>query len=56
MTRDAPLILNRDCYCRDVSRGAIIQRILDEQAALNMEDMLAERPHIQTQAGPSSSI
>ena len=45
MTRDAPLILNRDCYCRDVSRGAIIQRILDEQAATNMEDMLAERPH-----------
>jgi len=42
---DAPLILNRDCYCRDVDRAVIIQKILSEQAAPNMDDMLATRLH-----------
>lgn len=45
MIADAPLRLNRECYCRDVAREAVIQTVLDQGAAPNMADMLAERLH-----------
>lgn len=37
--------LNEDCYCWPVSRGPIVQKIIDQDAASNMEAMLSQRPH-----------
>lgn len=45
MDADVPMILNRDCYCRPIERQEVIQTILKQKAAPNMEEMLKARLH-----------
>ncbi len=45
MFDSAALNLNSDCYCWPVKREAIIQKIVDQNAANNMASMLSERSH-----------
>ena len=42
---ETSLTLNRDCHCWPVERQAIINTILAQNAASNMDEMLSERPH-----------
>lgn len=43
MIDPAALALNSDCYCWPVKRAQIIQQIVDQDAAADMESMLSER-------------
>jgi len=45
MDSKASLKLNQECYCWPVERQLIIDKIIDQDSAPNMTDMLSERPH-----------